>query len=371
MSGILLGKTMGRSAGARRALRARVGEPGRPRGPLADGRPLDDGRDPDLVRGHAGARLPVRRARAGRRLDRHDRRLHHAADAALLPGPVAAVGGGRHPDLDRAVRPRLRVPRPAGRHPARRRARWSDVRGEVRFDGVWFRYGDEWTLRDVDVTVPPGTRTALVGETGAGKTSLGYLAARLYDPEQGAVHDRRRRPARADLRRAGRRGRRRLAGDLPVPRVRAREPALRAPGRDRRRDRGRRPRGADPRHDRRAARRLRHRRRRARLPLLAAARSSGSRSPARSCATRRCSCSTRRPPRWTSQTERAVGEALEKLAEGRTTLVIAHRLSTVRDADQIVVLDRGEVAERGTHEELLALGGRYAALVARDEGAPT
>ena len=63
----------------------------------------------------------------------------------------------------------------------------SGVSGEVRFEGVWFKYGDEWTLRDVDVNVPAGTRTALVGETGAGKTTLGYLAARLYDPERGGV----------------------------------------------------------------------------------------------------------------------------------------------------------------------------------------
>ena len=70
------------------------------------------------------------------------------------------------------------------------------------------------------------------------------------------------------------------------------------------------------------------------------------------------------------QTERAVGEALERLAEGRTTIVIAHRLSTVRDADQIAVLDGGVVVERGTHEELAAAGGRYAELVARDEGLP-
>src|SRR3982751_4028649 len=59
--------------------------------------------------------------------------------------------------------------------------------GDVAFDHVWFRYGEEWTVQDVSFTVPAGTTTALVGETGSGKTTLGYLMARLYDVGRGRI----------------------------------------------------------------------------------------------------------------------------------------------------------------------------------------
>jgi ATP-binding cassette subfamily B protein len=244
----------------------------------------------------------------------------------------------------------------------------TDVRGEVRFDGVWFKYGDDWTLRDVDVVVAPGTRTALVGETGAGKTTLGYLAARLYDPERGAV-----RIDGVDLRELTFDSLAHTVGvvsqetylfhasvreNLRFASPEATDAEVEAAAR------------AAQIHDTIAA-----------LPegydTVVGERgfrfSGGEKQRIAIART-----ILRNPPvlvldEATSAldvaTERAVGEALERLAEGRTTLVIAHRLSTVREADQIVVLDKGEVAERGTHEDLLALGGRYAALVARDEGA--
>ena len=245
------------------------------------------------------------------------------------------------------------------------------VRGELRFDDVWFRYGDEdggWTLRGVDLAVPAGGTLALVGETGSGKTTLGYLAARLYDPQRGAV---------------------RLDGvDLRDLRFSALTDAVGVVSQEtylfhasvRENLRFARPDATDAEIEA-AARAARIHDTIAALPdgydTVVGERgfrfSGGERQRIAIART-----VLRNPPvlvldEATSaldvETERAVGEALDRLAEGRTTVVIAHRLSTVRHADQIAVLDAGTVVETGTHDELLAAGGRYAALVARDEGA--
>jgi ATP-binding cassette subfamily B protein len=244
------------------------------------------------------------------------------------------------------------------------------VTGDVRLEDVWFRYGDEWNLQGVDLDVPAGTKLALVGETGSGKTTVGYLAARLYDPERGTV-----RLDGADLRelRFGT-----LADAVGV--VSQETYLFHASVRENLRFA--RPDASDEEIEE-AARAAQIHDTIAALPdgydTVVGERgfrfSGGERQRIAIART-----VLRNPPvlvldEATSaldvQTERAVGEALERLAEGRTTIVIAHRLSTVRDADQIAVLDGGVVAERGTHEELVAAGGRYAELTARDEGMPS
>jgi len=241
------------------------------------------------------------------------------------------------------------------------------VTGEVQFEDVWFRYGDDWTLRGVDLDIPAGTKLALVGETGSGKTTVGYLAARLYDPERGAV-----RLDGADLREL------RFGTLAEAVGVVSQETYL-FHASVRENLRFARPEATDGEIEEAAAAAQIH-------DTIAALPEGydtvvGERGFRFSGGERQriaiARTILRNPPllvldEATSaldvQTERAVGEALERLAEGRTTIVIAHRLSTVRDADQIAVLDGGAVVERGTHAELLAAGGRYATLVARDGG---
>ena len=242
-----------------------------------------------------------------------------------------------------------------------------EPRGEVALDSVWFRYDDAaWTLQDVSFTVPPGTKTALVGETGSGKTTSAYLVARLYDATQGTVSI-----DGVDVRELS------FEALTSVVGVVSQETYLfHASVRDNLRFA--KPSASDEEIEE-AARAAQIHELIATLPdgydTMVGERGyrfSGGEKQRMAIAR----TILRNPPvlvldeatsSLDTQTERMVQEALERLSEGRTTIAIAHRLSTVRDADQIVVLDRGRIVELGTYDELLAQNGRFAELVAGDQ----
>ena len=233
------------------------------------------------------------------------------------------------------------------------------VRGEVRFEGVWFRYGPAgpWVLEDVSFTAAPGRTIALVGHTGAGKTTITSLLLRFYDPERGRITldgvDLRQLPAAEVRRWIGYVQQdlflftgdilRNLRLDAPIPPARAEEAATRV--------------GAD--------------RFIARLPdgyghVL------GERGKSLSVGERQLLSFARAlalDPRILlldeatssvdAEAEAQIQRAIAELMAGRTSIVVAHRLSTILNADEILVLHHGVIRERGTHRSLLAKRGLY------------
>lgn len=241
--------------------------------------------------------------------------------------------------------------------------------GEVEFENVSFTYpGRERTLSDISFRVEPGQSVAIVGTTGAGKSTLISLLPRFYDPARGRVlldgDDLR------DLTLASLRGQISMVLQEPLLFTGTIGENIRYGRLDATQDEVREAARAANAHDFIV-----------RLPKRYATRL-GERGALLSGGERQRLCIARAflkdapvlvldepTSSIDSRTEGVILDALARLMQGRTTFIIAHRLSTVRHADHILVLDDGQVVEHGTHAELLARGGHYRALSDAQTGA--